>query len=144
MKKYNLKDVKEPNLLDEIFDYDSVPRSVYLKEAVPIDIPQDIWITDTTFRDGQQARPPYSVEEIVTLYKFLNRLSGPKGVIRQTEFFLYTDKDKKAVEECLKLGFKYPEVTAWIRAKKEDFALVKMFNIKETGILTSIPIIIYF
>ncbi|HOJ49832.1 MAG TPA: 2-isopropylmalate synthase [Spirochaetota bacterium] len=137
-KKYKLKDVTEPNLLDEIFDYDSVPRAIYLKEPVPLEIPEEFWITDTTFRDGQQARPPYTVEQIVDLYKFLNRLSGPRGVIRQTEFFLYTDKDKKAVEKCLDLGFKFPEITAWIRAKKEDFALVKEFNLKETGILTSI------
>lgn len=138
-KKYKLKDVSEPVLYPELFDYDKIPRIVYrAEEPAPLEIPSDFWITDTTFRDGQQARPPYKVEEIVQLYTFLNRLSGPKGVIRQTEFFLYTDKDKEAVEKCLALGFKFPEITAWIRAKKEDFKLVKQFNLKETGILTSI------
>lgn len=32
---------------------------------------------------------------------------------------------------------KFPEITAWIRATKEDFALVKEMKIKETGILVS-------
>lgn len=138
-KKYKLQDVSEPVLYPELFDYDKIPKIVYHAEKpAPLEIPSDFWITDTTFRDGQQARPPYQVEEIVQLYTFLNRLSGPKGVIRQTEFFLYTDKDKEAVEKCLALGFKFPEITAWIRAKKEDFKLVKQFNLKETGILTSI------
>lgn len=137
-KKYQLKNVDEPELFEEIFDYNKVPRATYSNEAVPLEIPEDFWITDTTFRDGQQARPPYSVEEIVKLYKYLNRLSGPKGVIRQTEFFLYTDKDKEAVEKCLELGYEFPEVTAWIRAKIEDFELVKQFELKEAGILTSI------
>jgi isopropylmalate/homocitrate/citramalate synthase len=59
-------------------------------------------------------------------------------VIRQTEFFLYTDKDKEAVEKCMELGYRFPEITAWIRAKTEDFKLVKQFDLKETGILTSI------
>ena len=27
----------------------------------------------------------------------MSRLSGPKGVVRQSEFFLYTDKDKEAL-----------------------------------------------
>jgi citrate (Re)-synthase len=99
--------------------------------------PDKIWITDTTFRDGQQSRPPYETEQIVNLFKFLHSLSGPGGVIRQSEFFLYSDRDKKAVEKCLELGFKFPEITGWIRAVKEDFSLVKMFNLKETGILTS-------
>jgi len=98
---------------------------------------EQTWITDTTFRDGQQARPPYTVSQIVTLYKFLNRLGGPNGVIRQSEFFLYSDKDKEAVQACLELGYDYPEITGWIRAKKEDFQLVKEMGLKETGILTS-------
>ncbi|HCL56838.1 MAG TPA: 2-isopropylmalate synthase [Spirochaetia bacterium] len=138
-KQYKLQDVQEPVLYDELFDYDQIPRAVYNpKNPAPLEIPKEFWITDTTFRDGQQARPPYTVDQIVKIYKFLNRLSGPKGVIRQTEYFLYTDKDKEAVEKCLSLGYQFPEVTAWIRAKKEDFKLVKKFNLKETGILTSI------
>jgi hypothetical protein len=30
---------------------------------------RDIHITDTTFRDGQQARPPYTTEQTVRLSK---------------------------------------------------------------------------
>ena len=54
-------------------------------------LPEDIWITDTTFRDGQQSRPPYTVEQIEKLFDYMHRLSGEKGLIRQTEFFLYTE-----------------------------------------------------
>ena len=58
-------------------------------------------------------------------------------MIKQAEFFLYTEKDRKAVEECQKLGYEFPEVTSWIRANKKDFDLVKSMGIKETGILVS-------
>ena len=34
-------------------------------------------------------------------------------------------------------GYKYPEVTSWIRASKKDFELVKEIGMKETGILVS-------
>ena len=37
----------------------------------------------------------------------------------------------------MELGYEFPEVTTWIRAKKEDFALVRDIGIKETGILVS-------
>ncbi|MDR1997239.1 MAG: histone-lysine N-methyltransferase [Candidatus Margulisbacteria bacterium] len=137
MKKYKLKDVAEPNLYESYFDYSKVPVIEFEETIVPRVKPQEFWITDTTFRDGQQSRPPYEVEQIVQLFKFLNKLSGPQGVIRQSEFFLYTDKDKKAVEKCLELGFKFPEITGWIRAAKDDFKLVKAMGLKETGILTS-------
>ncbi|MFQ5951797.1 MAG: histone-lysine N-methyltransferase [Candidatus Omnitrophota bacterium] len=137
MKKYTLKNVETPELYEEIFRYDKVPKIVFDDETAKLDLPKDFWITCTTFRDGQQARPPYTVEQIVELYKFMHRLGGEKGVIRQCEFFLYSDKDKEAVDECRKLGYKYPEVTGWIRAKKEDFKLVKQMGLKETGILTS-------
>jgi len=51
----------------------------------------------------------------VDIYKLLHRLGGEKGVIRQAEFFLYTKKDQDAVNEILSLGYRYPEVTGWVR-----------------------------
>jgi isopropylmalate/homocitrate/citramalate synthase len=97
----------------------------------------DIWITDTTFRDGQQSRAPYTVEQILTLYDYLHKLGGPKGKIKQCEFFLYSDRDKAAVYKCMEKGYKFPEVTGWIRATKNDFLLAKEMGVKECGILVS-------
>ena len=94
-------------------------------------------ITDTTFRDGQQARPPYTVQQIVDLYNLLSKMSGPNGIIRQSEFFLYTNKDREAVDRCRELGHKFPEITGWIRAHEGDFNLVKDMHLSETGRLTS-------
>jgi isopropylmalate/homocitrate/citramalate synthase len=68
----------------------------------------------------------------------LHKLGGANGVVRQSEFFLYSDKDKEAVQKCLERNYRYPEVTGWIRASKEDFKLVKEMGLKETGILTSV------
>ena len=92
---------------------------------------------DTTFRDGQQSREPYTVQQIVDIYKMISKLSGPNGIIRQTEFFVYSDRDREAIEKCMDLGLKFPEITTWIRAKKEDFKLVHDIGVKETGILVS-------
>ncbi len=136
-KKYPLQEVEEPNLFRDIFPYSQVPKTVLGQEEVPMVPPENFWITCTTFRDGQQARPPYSVKQIVDLYTFMHRLGGSKGIIRQSEFFLYSKKDREAVEKCLAKGYKFPEVTGWIRAKKTDFQLVKEMGLKETGILTS-------
>ncbi|MDP8263144.1 MAG: hypothetical protein P9M13_07565 [Candidatus Ancaeobacter aquaticus] len=136
-KKYELENVTEPNLMRELFPYHDVPKMTFEDATVPLDTPQDIWITDTTLRDGQQSRPPYTVEQVVQIYEFLHKLSGPYGVIKQTEFFLYTKKDKEAIEKCLEKGYRYPEITGWIRAVKSDFQLVKDMGLKETGILTS-------
>lgn len=136
-KKFELQNVKEPNLHRDQFPYTEVPKTVFDGTIEVPELPEDFWITDTTFRDGQQARLPFSVEEIVTLYDMLHRLSGPNGVIRQSEFFLYSDKDREAVEKCLEKGHKFPEVTGWIRATKSDFKLVKQMQLKSTGILTS-------
>ncbi|MHC4756844.1 MAG: beta/alpha barrel domain-containing protein, partial [Planctomycetota bacterium] len=40
-------------------------------------------------------------------------------------------------ELCQERGYKYPEVTGWIRAVAADFKLVSQMGLKETGILTS-------
>lgn len=135
--KYSLQDVKEANLLREIYGYEEAPKIAFNHRRVPIAMPEDIWITDTSFRDGQQAMPPYSVEQIVELYKLLAKLGGPYGIIRQSEFFIYTEKDREAVHRCMDLGYKFPEITTWIRANREDFKLVTDMGIKETGILVS-------
>lgn len=135
--RYMLQDVAEPKLYREIFEYDSVPKVSFNHRLVPMRMPEKIWITDTTFRDGQQACAPFTVEQIVHIYKLLSRLSGPNGIVRHTEFFIYSEKDKKAVRECQNLGLKFPEITAWIRADEGDFKLVKEMGVKETGILVS-------
>ena len=137
LKAPKLVDVTEPNLYRDIFPYSQFPKIPFTHERVPTFIPEDTFITDTTFRDGQQARPPYSVRQTVDLFKFLHRLSGPRGLVRQSEFFLYSKKDREAVDKCRELGYDFPQVTGWIRAVKGDFKIVKEMGLKETGILTS-------
>ena len=135
--QYSLQDVPDPNLYRDIYPYTDIPKVAFNPRHVPINMPSEIWLTDTTFRDGQQSRAPYTPNQIVDIYKMLSRLGGPKGLIRQSEFFVYTKKDREAVEKCMELGYEFPEITTWIRAKKEDFQLVKEIGIKETGILVS-------
>lgn len=134
---YQLVDVETPNIFRNLFPYDEIPKIAFNDRIVPHHMPDEIWITDTTFRDGQQSRAPYSTDQIVTLYDYFHRLGGPKGKIRQCEFFLYSKKDRDAVYKCMERGYEFPEVTSWIRASKEDFQLVKDIGMKETGILVS-------
>jgi isopropylmalate/homocitrate/citramalate synthase len=130
--------VDEPNLLRSMFPYHEVPKITFdPTPEVPLNPPEEIFITCTSFRDGQQARTPYTVRQIVDLYEMESRLSGPNGVIRQSEFFLYTEKDREAVAQALALGRRYPEVTSWIRANANDLKLVRDLGLRETGILTS-------
>lgn len=134
---YALQDVAEPHLYREIYDYDEIPKCTFNHRKVPMQPADEFLITDTTFRDGQQSRAPYTVDQILHLYDLLHRLGGPKGIIRQSEFFLYSQRDKDAVYKCLERNYRYPEVTSWIRATKQDFLLVKEMGLKETGILVS-------
>ncbi len=134
---YQLNDVAEPNVFRNLFPYDEVPKIAFNDRIVPHNMPEEIWITDTTFRDGQQSRAPYTAEQIVKIYDYLHRLGGPNGKIRQSEFFLYSKKDRDAVYKCLERGYRFPEVTSWIRANKRDFQLVKDIGLRETGILVS-------
>jgi isopropylmalate/homocitrate/citramalate synthase len=151
-KKHNahpLIDRTAPNLLEETFDYGLPPRIrfdgpvVEYVDGTPVEFDpaalktRDIFITDTTFRDGQQARPPYTVDQMVHIYDLLGKLGGPGGVIRQTEFFLYTTNDRETLDRCRALGHTFPECTGWIRAVKGDFRLVRDAGLTETGLLTS-------
>jgi len=136
-KEIKLDDVPKPNLYREVFPYTEFPKIDFEQASVPMEIPEKIWITDTTFRDGQQARPPYTPEQILRIFDFLHEIDGGTGLIRQSEFFLYSKRDRKAVELCQARNYEFPQITGWIRAVKSDFKLVTDMGLAETGILTS-------
>ena len=94
---YPLVDVDTPNVFRNLFHYDEIPKIAFNDRIVPHSMPDEIWITDTTFRDGQQSRAPYSTDQIVTIFDYMHRLGGSQGKIRQSEFFLYSKKDRDAV-----------------------------------------------
>ena len=127
-----------PDYFRDSYPYVLPPLVQFERQPVKLDPASEIWVTDTTFRDGQQSRAPYTVEQIGRLYEMLHRLGGPKGMVRQSEFFLYTKKDREAVERCQEYGFAFPQVTGWIRATMGDYQLVRAAGLGETGILCSI------
>ncbi len=136
-KNYKLANVGKPNLFRQTFPYTDFPKTIFDKQKVACEIPENIWITDTTFRDGQQARPPYKPEQILRIYDLLHEIDGGTGLIRQCEFFLYSKRDQEAIKLCKERDYKFPEITGWIRAVADDFKLVSKMGLGETGILTS-------
>ena len=136
-KKIKLQDSEKPNLYREIFPYTQFPKVTFDNELLGYEIPDNIWITDTTFRDGQQARPPYTPQQVLQIYDLLHEIDGGSGLIRQCEFFLYSKRDRNAVQLCKERNYDYPQITGWIRAVAADFKLVTRMGLTETGILTS-------
>src|SRR5512138_1023450 len=135
---FPLIEVSEPNLMRDLFPYKEVCKLDFDHQQVMLDPAEDMFITDTTFRDGQQARPPYTPDQIVHLFQILSRIGGPNGIVRQSEFFLYRDDDREAVRCCQELDLRFPEITGWIRANPKDLQLVRSMQLKETGMLTSV------
>ncbi|MFP5221441.1 MAG: cache domain-containing protein [Acidobacteriota bacterium] len=136
--RLRLDNRENPELYRELFPYTKVSRVPFDDTIVMPRPAERMFITDTTFRDGQQARPPYTVKQIAHIFSLLHKLGGHSGLIRASEFFLYSDKDRRAVEACQNMDFRFPEVTGWIRANKNDLKLVKSMGLKETGMLTSV------
>jgi hypothetical protein len=128
MIKRELEKVSKPNLFKGIFPYDLPPKTVFENKKVDLEgtiSERNLRISDTTFRDGQQARPPYTVMQIVDLFNLLNKISGPNGILIDSEFFVYSKKDKDAVIACSEQGHKYPKVTGWIRGTRHDSSRLK-------------------
>ena len=69
--KYQLQDREEGNFYRDMFTYSEPPKCTFNFRLTPANMPEDIWITDTTFRDGQQSRAPYEPGQIVELFKML-------------------------------------------------------------------------
>ena len=74
-RRQDIVEVAEPQLLEDVFPYTMPPRIVFdgkVLEEIDGEVVEfdpkalqtrDIRITDTTFRDGQQSRPPYTVKQ---------------------------------------------------------------------------------
>ncbi len=87
-----IQEIERGNYYRSIFNYDEIPKIDFDMRLIPIQPAEDIFITDTTFRDGQQSMPPFSVEQIERIFDFLHRIGGDSGLIRGSEFFLYSKK----------------------------------------------------
>lgn len=137
-ESFKLKNRKDPKLYRELFPYTKVGR-VAFDDVMLMPNPADpMFMTDTTFRDGQQARPPYTVDQISKIFDLLYKLGGRSGLIRASEFFMYSEKDRQAIERCRAKGYKFPRVTGWIRANLNDLKLAKSMEFDEVGMLTSV------
>jgi isopropylmalate/homocitrate/citramalate synthase len=137
-KHLRLHDAEEPELYRELFPYSRISRMDFDNVFFMPRPAESMFITDTTFRDGQQARPPYTAQQIARIFDLLHKLGGKTGLIRSSEFFIYSKKDRKAVEACRARGYRFPRVTAWIRADKKDLKLARDMEFDEVGMLTSV------
>ena len=107
--KYQLQDVEEPNLYREIFDYESMPED-RLQQPSGAHARAGRDLDDGYHLPGRSAerQPLYARADRARSSSWNRRLGGPKGLIRQSEFFLYTDKDREALETCQELGLRVP------------------------------------
>ena len=128
---------REPEYFLESFPRDRFP--VYAWTERPATLPDDVWTTETTHRDGQQGGLPLSTETSLTIYDILCRFTAASGAIRQAEFFVYRPSDRAALQGALE---RYQsgapiEPTTWIRASAKDVALIGSLGVRETGMLAS-------
>jgi len=137
-RSLRVEERQEPQLFREMFPYTHVGR-IHFDDTILTPRPADpCFITDTTFRDGQQARPPYTVRQIARMFDLLHKLGGKTGLIRATEFFMYSAKDRRAIDICRSRGYRFPRVTGWIRAHLDDLRIAKDMDFDEVGMLTSV------
>jgi len=132
-----VKDSPTPEYFPNSFPSDGFPS--YDWTAKPVDLPTDVWTTETTHRDGQQGGLPLTTAQSLKIYDIICAFTGKSRAVRQAEFFVYRDSDRLALEAALeRFRSGAPvEPTTWIRAKKEDVQLIKALGVAETGMLAS-------
>src|SRR5918912_1129039 len=130
-------DPAEPELFESAFPRDGFP--VYEWTEPPAGLPAVVWTTETTHRDGQQGGLPLTVEQGVRIYELQCAFPGSSGALRQAEFFVYRDADRRMLEAALERhrGGNPGEPTTWIRASAKDAVLVREIGVRETGMLAS-------
>jgi citrate (Re)-synthase len=132
-----MSDPAEPELFERAFPRDGFP--VYEWTERPGELPPVVWTTETTHRDGQQGGLPLTVEQGIRIYELQCAFTGTSGALRQAEFFVYREADRRMLEAALERhrGGASVEPTTWIRASAKDAALVREIGVRETGMLAS-------
>ncbi len=134
----SLHEPEKAQLYRDLFPYANICRTTFDDVMLAPRPAEQMHITDTTFRDGQQARPPYTVRQVAQMFDFLHKLGGKSGLVQASEFFIYSPGDRKCVEVCRARGYRFPRITSWIRATREDLKLARDMEFDETGMLTSV------
>ncbi len=131
-------DPDAPQYFPETFPPDGFPICRW-EGGAPSGLPARVWLTETTHRDGQQGGLPLTLEASLAIYDILCRFTAGSGAIRQAEFFVYRDADRRALEGALERwrGGAAIEPTTWVRATREDVARVRSLGVRETGMLAS-------
>lgn len=126
-----------PDYFERTFPKDAFPVYDWVKR--PEFLPNEVWTTETTHRDGQQGGIPLTTEDACAIYDIQCAFTKDSGAIRQAEFFVYSESDRRALESSLdkyKSGAPI-QPTTWIRAKRDDVELIKQIGVTETGMLAS-------
>ena len=127
----------EPEYFLASFPRDAFPAYAWMER--PATLPNDVWTTETTHRDGQQGGLPLTSEQSLKIYDILCRFTAHSGAIRQAEFFVYRPSDRAALQGAVERyhGGAPIEPTTWIRATKKDVLLIQTLGVRETGMLAS-------
>lgn len=137
-RRIYLENMEQPEYFPAAFPPDRFPQ--YLWTERPSGLPQEVWTTETTHRDGQQGGLPLTVEQGLQIYDLMCLFTGQSKAIRQAEFFVYRKADLQMLQGALeRFQSGAPiEPTTWIRASKKDVELLESLGIRETGMLASI------
>lgn len=130
-------EVRTPEYFNDVFPVDAFPQYEWVER--PNKLPNEIWMSETTHRDGQQGGLPLNVERSRRIYDILCRVTNWSGAIRQAEFFPYQKSDRDALQWALgmyKDGAPI-EPTTWIRGRRDDVELICGLGVRETGLLCS-------
>jgi 2-phosphinomethylmalic acid synthase len=130
-------DPAEPELFPRAFPRDGFPAYDWTER--PSTLPDVVWTTETTHRDGQQGGLPLTVDQGVRIYELQCAFTRASGAIRQAEFFVYSAADRAMLEAALERYAEGAPVepTTWIRASRKDAELVRSIGVRETGMLAS-------
>lgn len=126
-----------PNFFKDIFSYSQLPQMIIDGIHKDISIPSKLYISDSTFREGQQAVSYLGLDRVLKIFDYLHFIDNNSGTVKYSEFFVYTSYHKKCIEKCLGRGYKFPKVVAWVRAKPDELYTVKDLGLDEAGILMS-------
>ena len=127
----------EPELYRDVFPYTHVSR-IEFDDTFLVPRPADpMFITDTTFRDGQQARPPYTVKRRSPASTTCSTSSAARADSSRPRIFMYSPRIARLLKSAAPEATASPASPAGSAPTWTTSKIAHDMEFDEVGLLTS-------
>lgn len=131
-----------PNYFSSMFPCDDFPKYSWSEQIRSL--PNEVWTTDTTYKDGRQGGLELNMEQSVRVYECMCDFTHASGAVRQTELYVFSQEQREVFYEIYRLyrNGRPIEPVAWVSNREYSMDMLrdvcKEVQLTEAGVFVPV------